>query len=125
MTLDSIHVYSNNLQADVKIYQFLMGSNLCPVGIDDNSVLFDNGNFWLLLEDGRLNKDRVGRFTGLNFSTCSLNEDCLYLINIGAEVNKARPSDCNNYLLVDCRDLSGNQLTLIQVNESDHCYSSL
>lgn len=119
MTIDSIHVYSNNLQADEKIYQFLMGCNQCPMGTGNNSILFDNGNFWLLLEDGRLNQERVGRFTGLSFSTCNLQKDCLYLRSIGAEVNKTRQSLCNDYLLVDCKDLSGNQVTLIQFKETD------
>lgn len=121
MTIDSINVYSNFLREDEKIYQFLMGCNRYRMGLEENSILFDNGNFWLSLEDGELNQDRVGRFTGLNFSTCNLKQDCLYLKSIGAEVDKVRPSDCNDYLLADCRDVSGNQITLIQVNEIDIC----
>lgn len=118
MSIHSLSIYSKHIAADRIFYQHLCGCRDCQIIDSKEETVFDNENIKLHLKDSKSRPECTGHYTGACFISADLEYDREFLHRLGSKTTEIDLSSCGKYLVFDCKDFSGNTVTLMQVNEA-------
>ncbi len=116
MSLNGIDIFSVKIKQDEEIYQYLTRCSQCEMSHLGEGICYDMGCFCLTLKKA-VNNNFKAQSTGLKFISCDMEHDRHNLQKLGAWVEETSLSNCRKYITMNCRDCSGNSVTLMQYKE--------